>query len=68
MLGRRMVAEAQLIGEHAQMNKMRVTWTESTTMVWVSNNIIAPKLSQRQAFSSYFNSPHPVAADHLSKL
>jgi len=49
------------------VKERRVTGRESTTFAWVSKNSIAPELSQIQPFSSYFDSAHPVPADHASE-
>jgi hypothetical protein len=55
-LGRRMVAEGWSMGEEALVKERRVTGRESTALVWVSTNSIAPELSQIQPFSSYLDS------------
>jgi len=45
-LGRRMVTEQWSIGEEALVNERRVPRKESTTLAWVSDNRIAPELTQ----------------------
>jgi len=55
-LGRRMVEEEWSMGVERQEKERRVTGRESTALAWVSNNSIAPELSQIQPFSSYLYS------------
>ena len=52
-MDRRMVAAEWSMGEEALVKERRVTGSESTTFAWVSNNSIAPWLSQIEPFSSY---------------
>ena len=66
-LGRRMVAEEWSMGEEPRLKQRRVTRRESTTFASVSKNSIPLELSQRQLFSSYFDSAHHVLADHASQ-
>jgi len=55
-LDRRMVAGERSIGEEALVKEWRVTRIESTALAWVSQNCIAPELSQIQPCSSYLDS------------
>lgn len=62
-----MVAEMRSTSEEALVKARRVTTRESMTFGWDSTHIIPPKLSQTQPCSFYFDSAHPVLADHSSK-
>jgi len=52
-LGRRMVVEEWSMGGEALVKERRATGRESTIFEWVSNNSVAPELTQIQHFPSY---------------
>jgi hypothetical protein len=50
-----MVTEEWSMEEEALVKESRVTGRESTTLVWVSKNSMAPELSQIQSLFLYLN-------------